>query len=324
MPEGIEISSRGTIESAGRGKWRLRISTGFDPVKGKYGRVSRTVRGSKADAIHELERFRQELREPKSDSSKRWISLNDETVDALRSWKTEQERRFRAFNEEQSLKIAAAGLVPERFPGVPHDGNSPVVSNEVCGFTDPNVFARWFRKFCADNGFGTYESVERVRDESGVLRYVRKGYRGLKFHELRHTQATLLIGNGADIKTVQHRLGHSTASLTMDIYAHAIRQHDEEAAETIGGILTGEAAATSRASAADAEPKAVIRQHAPSDTDLVRDFFARRGQEASTGGIRKATGIASRKRLARVLDTLVAEGFLAKSGKTKGTRYRRI
>jgi hypothetical protein len=64
-------------------------------------------------------------------------------------------------------------------------------------------------------------------------------------HELRHAQATLLIGNGTDIKTVQHRLGHSTASLTMNIYAHAIAQNDRGAAEAISGILhkktTGEA-----------------------------------------------------------------------------------
>ena len=38
----------------------------------------------------------------------------------------------------------------------------------------------------------------------------------------------------ADTKTVQHRLGHSTASLTMDIYTHTIAQDDREAANTIG------------------------------------------------------------------------------------------
>ena len=56
----------------------------------------------------------------------------------------------------------------------------------------------------------------------------------LQVHELRHTQATLPIGNDADIKTVQHRLGHSSASLTMNIYAHAIAANDRTAADTIG------------------------------------------------------------------------------------------
>lgn len=50
----------------------------------------------------------------------------------------------------------------------------------------------------------------------------------------------MLISNGADIKTVQNRLGHSTAALTMDIYAHAIEQNDREAADEIGELLGGE------------------------------------------------------------------------------------
>ena len=59
------------------------------------------------------------------------------------------------------------------------------------------------------------------------------GFHGLKFHELRHTHATLLIGDGVDVKTVQHRLGHSSATITMDVYAHAIPSLDVEAADKI-------------------------------------------------------------------------------------------
>ena len=64
-------------------------------------------------------------------------------------------------------------------------------------------------------------------------------YEGLKFHELRHTQATLLLASGEDIKTVQARLGHSKASTTLDMYAHAIPEKDKECAKMIGDLLNG-------------------------------------------------------------------------------------
>lgn len=40
------------------------------------------------------------------------------------------------------------------------------------------------------------------------------------FHKLRHTHATLLIQNGANIKDVQHRLGHSDVNTTLNVYTH--------------------------------------------------------------------------------------------------------
>ena len=63
-------------------------------------------------------------------------------------------------------------------------------------------------------------------------------YSGLTPHMLRHTQATLLIGENVDIKTVSSRLGHSTVKLTLDTYAHAIAAKDQAAANTIGNLLS--------------------------------------------------------------------------------------
>ena len=40
------------------------------------------------------------------------------------------------------------------------------------------------------------------------------------FHSLRHTHATLLLENGAKMKEISERLGHSRISITMDTYSH--------------------------------------------------------------------------------------------------------
>lgn len=64
------------------------------------------------------------------------------------------------------------------------------------------------------------------------------GFPGLKFHELRHTQATMLLGAGVDVKTVQTRLGHASPSITLGWYAHAIPENDHEAAQKLGALLS--------------------------------------------------------------------------------------
>ncbi len=56
-------------------------------------------------------------------------------------------------------------------------------------------------------------------------------------HSLRHTNATLMIFNGADIKTVSHRLGHADVTTTGNIYTHAIKTADERVAETLTDIF---------------------------------------------------------------------------------------
>lgn len=57
-------------------------------------------------------------------------------------------------------------------------------------------------------------------------------------HGLRHTNATLMIYNGTNIKTVSARLGHADVSTTGDIYAHAIKTADEMAAEALEDIFS--------------------------------------------------------------------------------------
>jgi len=60
----------------------------------------------------------------------------------------------------------------------------------------------------------------------------------LKFHGLRHTNATLLIGQGVDTQTVAGRLGHKDSTTTQRIYSHFLHRPDKEAAKKLENLFS--------------------------------------------------------------------------------------
>jgi integrase len=54
----------------------------------------------------------------------------------------------------------------------------------------------------------------------------------------RHATATLLIAGGTDVKTTQSRLGHSSPTITLALYADKVDERDRAAGETLAGYLT--------------------------------------------------------------------------------------
>ncbi|HET6445470.1 MAG TPA: site-specific integrase, partial [candidate division Zixibacteria bacterium] len=63
------------------------------------------------------------------------------------------------------------------------------------------------------------------------------GLPDIRFHDLRHTHATLLLIIGVHSKVVQERLGHSQISTTLDTYSHVVPSLQAEAAERFDSIL---------------------------------------------------------------------------------------
>lgn len=59
----------------------------------------------------------------------------------------------------------------------------------------------------------------------------------IHLHDLRHTQATLLLANGVDVETVSHRLGHSKPSITLDVYGHWMKETDKTASDTLENLF---------------------------------------------------------------------------------------
>ena len=72
--------------------------------------------------------------------------------------------------------------------------------------------------------------LHRVLDRAGIPR--------VRFHDMRHTFATLALQNGVDIKTVSGMLGHFSAGFTLDTYAHVTTAAQKEAAAAIGNMLS--------------------------------------------------------------------------------------
>ena len=64
------------------------------------------------------------------------------------------------------------------------------------------------------------------------------GLPNIRFHNLRHTFATLALQNGVDVKTVSSMLGHYDAGFTLRTYTHATRQMQNQAAETMGNFMS--------------------------------------------------------------------------------------
>lgn len=91
-------------------------------------------------------------------------------------------------------------LRDEQIPDCPF-----VFRSELSGPIDPDA---------------VYDVLHAAQDKAGVRRF------GL--HGLRHLYSSLLVASGADVKFAQERLGHASATTTLDIYSHAITDRGGE------------------------------------------------------------------------------------------------
>jgi integrase len=67
----------------------------------------------------------------------------------------------------------------------------------------------------------------------------RAGLRRVRFHDLRHTYAALLIDQGEHPKYIQGQMGHSSIKVTMDTYGHLMEQTNPEASKRLDETLFG-------------------------------------------------------------------------------------
>ena len=98
--------------------------------------------------------------------------------------------------------------------GINWKGSENIFTTDDGKIMNPATGPKWFSKFLAQNNFPH-----------------------IRFHDLRHTFATLLISSNVDVKTVSHKLGHANTSTTLKFYVHDLESTDKASAELLENML---------------------------------------------------------------------------------------
>ncbi len=149
------------------------------------------------------------IKEPKTHTSVRVVSLPQEVMSMLKKHKTEQ--------AEQILKLGSYW------------------NNENLLFTQNNGKMMHYQT--------PYHKFKKIIEyyNKHVADETHPPLPDIPLHGLRHTSATLLISENVDVRTVSARLGHAQTSTTMNIYAHALKENDRIAADKLENLLKKDA-----------------------------------------------------------------------------------
>ena len=82
--------------------------------------------------------------------------------------------------------------------------------------------------------FGDYAPISRDRVDRAFKYGIEKsGVKKIRIHDLRHSHASFLIANGANIVVVSKRLGHSSVNMTLSTYAHLLKDSENKVIEML-------------------------------------------------------------------------------------------
>lgn len=159
---------------------------------------------------------------PKTLSSCRTISIGKTLTAALKKhkkWQLENRLRYREYYKDYYVNPSG------KIYGLDHTVDYQTADEKI--------------SFICTKEDGTLLNSELCKYASRVVNH-KLGIQ-FNFHSLRHTHATLLIENGADIKDVQERLGHARITTTMDTYVHnteSMKKRSVDIFEKAAGLST--------------------------------------------------------------------------------------
>lgn len=145
-----------------------------------------------------------ELDTPKTLEIQRNIYTSDEILEKLKEYKEIQDSNKEKYGELYETNV---------------------FNKRQCNF----IFTWENGKYIHPNYFTL--KFSRLSKDAGINKRVR-------FHDLRHTNATLLLGEGTDYKVIQSRLGHSDIGTTLNIYSHVTMEMQKSASKKISSLLS--------------------------------------------------------------------------------------
>ena len=102
-----------------------------------------------------------------------------------------------------------------------------------------NAYHKEYEEYICVDALGMLFRPSYVSSHFEVI-LKRNGLRKIRFHDLRHSVASLLLSNKVPMKMIQDWLGHSDMATTANIYSHIDSTSKLESAATIGRALGGD------------------------------------------------------------------------------------
>ena len=160
------------------------------------------------------------VKDPKTAAGVRDLVMPSDCFALLKKWKIEQ----------QNLCIRLGSAWKGHKNGLNEDGTMDSFDQNTIFIQldnglpiDITTPGHKFREIC------DYYNASCEKEEDKLPR--------IRLHDLRHTGATLLLAENMDIETVSRRLGHSKASVTLDIYGHALPENDKKASDMLEAMF---------------------------------------------------------------------------------------
>lgn len=187
------------------------------------------------DKAAAMTRAEQYIKGPKTESGIRAISMPEELFGLLRAWKKEQTALCVKLGD--AWKGHRNGLKEDGSPDT-FDENNIFIQLDCGAPVHLSTPGHKFHEIIDLYNAACESEAEKAEDEAEKRKILDKRLPHIRLHDLRHTGATLLLGNGADIETVSHRLGHAKASVTLDIYGHSLPENDKQASDSLAAMLS--------------------------------------------------------------------------------------